>query len=262
MKIKCGQHTHVRTHACTHAHTLTHAHTRTHTLSLTHAHSLTHTHTHAHTHTHSLSLTHTHIRSLTHSLTQTHPQTHTHTHTLSHTDTKVFEKRKVFKVRFVKGLFLLHLLHLCVCVCLPAASWWCYLFGHPSGFQVALACHYRIAVADKKTGLGVPEVMLGLLPGAGGTQRLPRLLPIPTALDMMLTGKTIKAAKAMKMGLVDQIVQPLGKQCATESDLILRVRCFTVFVSNSLFVAFQKRAFLPETGTYFCWSLVGNGICS
>ena len=78
-------------------------------------------------------------------------------------------------------------------------------------FQVALACHYRIAVADKKTGLGVPEVMLGLLPGAGGTQRLPRLLPIPTALDMMLTGKTIKADRAKRMGLVDQIVQPLGK---------------------------------------------------
>lgn len=79
---------------------------------------------------------------------------------------------------------------------------------HP--FQVALACHYRIAVADKKTGLGVPEVMLGLLPGAGGTQRLPRLLPVPTALDMMLTGKTIKADRAKKMGLVDQLVQPLG----------------------------------------------------
>ena len=58
--------------------------------------------------------------------------------------------------------------------------------------QVALACQYRIAVADKKTGLGLPEVMLGLLPGAGGTVRLPKLLPIPKALDMMLTGRTIK----------------------------------------------------------------------
>ena len=99
-------------------------------------------------------------------------------------------------------------------------------------FQVALACHYRIAVADKKTGLGVPEVMLGLLPGAGGTQRLPRLLPVPTALDMMLTGKTIKADKAKKMGLVDQIVQPLGKWRATGSDLISRVRCFSFRVKQ------------------------------
>ncbi|KAK7504057.1 hypothetical protein BaRGS_00004789 [Batillaria attramentaria] len=78
------------------------------------------------------------------------------------------------------------------------------------GLELALACQYRIAMADKKTGLGLPEVMLGLLPGAGGTQRLPRLLPVPTALDMMLTGKTIKPDKAKKMGLVDQTVQPLG----------------------------------------------------
>ena len=99
-------------------------------------------------------------------------------------------------------------------------------------FQVALACHYRIAVADKKTGLGVPEVMLGLLPGAGGTQRLPRLLPIPTALDMMLTGKTIKADKAKKMGLVDQVVQPLGKWRTTDSNLISRVCCFSFRVEQ------------------------------
>ena len=107
-------------------------------------------------------------------------------------------------------------------------------------FQVALACHYRIAVADKKTGLGVPEVMLGLLPGAGGTQRLPRLLPIPTALDMMLTGKTIKADKAKKMGLVDQIVQPLGKWRATGSDLISHVHCFSFRVETACWLHFEK----------------------
>ncbi|KAL8581460.1 hypothetical protein ACOMHN_004345 [Nucella lapillus] len=78
------------------------------------------------------------------------------------------------------------------------------------GLELALACHYRVAVASKKTGLSLPEVMLGLLPGAGGTQRLPKLLPLPTALDMMLTGKTIKADRAKKMGLVDQVVSPLG----------------------------------------------------
>uniref|UniRef100_A0A8D8R562 Trifunctional enzyme subunit alpha, mitochondrial n=1 Tax=Cacopsylla melanoneura TaxID=428564 RepID=A0A8D8R562_9HEMI len=78
------------------------------------------------------------------------------------------------------------------------------------GLEVALACHYRIAVKDKKTGLGLPEVMLGLLPGAGGTQRLPRLTSLPNVLDMTLTGKTLKADKAKKFGIVDQLVDPLG----------------------------------------------------
>ncbi|KAI5736872.1 hypothetical protein M8J76_007982 [Diaphorina citri] len=78
------------------------------------------------------------------------------------------------------------------------------------GLEVALACHYRIAVKDKKTGLGLPEVMLGLLPGAGGTQRLPKLTALPNVLDMTLTGKTLKADKAKKMGIVDQLVEPLG----------------------------------------------------
>lgn len=78
------------------------------------------------------------------------------------------------------------------------------------GLEVALACHYRIASNIPKTGLGVPEVMLGLLPGAGGTQRLPKLVGLPTSLDMMLTGKTIKAVKAKKLGLVDRVVEHLG----------------------------------------------------
>lgn len=78
------------------------------------------------------------------------------------------------------------------------------------GLELALGCHYRIATKDKKTGLGVPEVMLGLLPGAGGTVRIPKLTGIPTALDMALTGKTIKADKAKKLGLVDLLVSPLG----------------------------------------------------
>lgn len=76
--------------------------------------------------------------------------------------------------------------------------------------QVALACHYRIAVKDKKTALGLPEVMLGLLPGGGGTQRLPSLISVPNALDLELTGKSLKADKARKMGIVDLVVDPLG----------------------------------------------------
>jgi enoyl-CoA hydratase/long-chain 3-hydroxyacyl-CoA dehydrogenase len=77
-------------------------------------------------------------------------------------------------------------------------------------FQVALACHYRIAIKDRKTGLGLPEVMLGLLPGAGGTQRLPRLIAVPSALDMALTGRTVPADRAKRLGLVDVLVPSLG----------------------------------------------------
>uniref|UniRef100_A0A8R1DTY7 Trifunctional enzyme subunit alpha, mitochondrial n=1 Tax=Caenorhabditis japonica TaxID=281687 RepID=A0A8R1DTY7_CAEJA len=78
------------------------------------------------------------------------------------------------------------------------------------GLELALACHYRIAVNDKKTQLAFPEVMLGLLPGAGGTYRLPRHVPVQTVFDMMLTGKKIKADKAKKLGIIDQVIQPLG----------------------------------------------------
>lgn len=68
------------------------------------------------------------------------------------------------------------------------------------GLELALACHYRIATKDKKTSLGLPEVMLGLLPGSGGTQRVPKLASVPTALDLELTGKNVKADKAKKLG--------------------------------------------------------------
>ncbi|XP_022687795.1 trifunctional enzyme subunit alpha, mitochondrial-like isoform X2 [Varroa jacobsoni] len=78
------------------------------------------------------------------------------------------------------------------------------------GLETALACRYRIAVEEPKTTLGLPEVMLGVLPGGGGTQRLPKLIQLPTALDMMLTGKSLHAKKAKKVGLIDAIVKPLG----------------------------------------------------
>lgn len=75
---------------------------------------------------------------------------------------------------------------------------------------MALASHYRIAVNDRSTVLAVPEVMLGLLPAAGGLNRLPRLINVPDALQMMLTGKNIRAAKAKQIGLVDMLIDPLG----------------------------------------------------
>ncbi|WAJ71314.1 fatty acid oxidation complex subunit alpha FadJ [Catenovulum adriaticum] len=74
------------------------------------------------------------------------------------------------------------------------------------GLEFSLACHYRVATDDEKTQLGLPEVKLGLLPGSGGTQRLPKLVGVQAALDMMLTGKQVRAKSAFKMGLVDDLV--------------------------------------------------------
>ena len=71
------------------------------------------------------------------------------------------------------------------------------------GLELALSCHYRIAVPSAK--LGLPEVNLGLLPGAGGTQRLPRIAGVAKALDMMISGKPIGTEKALSDGIIDEI---------------------------------------------------------
>ena len=74
------------------------------------------------------------------------------------------------------------------------------------GLELAMACHARVCSDNPKTALGVPEVQLGLLPGGGGTQRLPKLVGIQKALDMMLTGKQLRAKQALKAGLVNDVV--------------------------------------------------------
>jgi 3-hydroxyacyl-CoA dehydrogenase len=78
-------------------------------------------------------------------------------------------------------------------------------FALGGGLELALGCHYRVALA--KTQLGLPEVNLGILPGSGGTQRLPRMVPMAEAVKMMTTGKAISADQAKKFGLVDAIVE-------------------------------------------------------
>lgn len=79
-----------------------------------------------------------------------------------------------------------------------------------AGLEIALACTARIATDDRGTKMALPEVKLGLLPGGGGTQRLPRLVGLQKALDMMLTGKNIFAYPAKKMGLVDKLIHRDG----------------------------------------------------
>jgi 3-hydroxyacyl-CoA dehydrogenase/enoyl-CoA hydratase/3-hydroxybutyryl-CoA epimerase len=74
------------------------------------------------------------------------------------------------------------------------------------GLEMALACHYRLVSDNPNTVLGLPEVQLGLIPGAGGTQRLPRLIGFTESLDKILTGKKTRAKKAYKLGLADELV--------------------------------------------------------
>ena len=77
-----------------------------------------------------------------------------------------------------------------------------------AGLETALACAYRIASDHPKTVLALPETQLGLIPGAGGTQRLPKVVGLQVALDMILTARNVRAKKALQSGLVDELVHP------------------------------------------------------
>lgn len=85
------------------------------------------------------------------------------------------------------------------------------------GLEVALAAHYRLATADAK--IGLPEVQLGLMPGAGGTQRAPRLMGAAAALDLMLSGRHLDGAQALAQGLIDRL--------ATGTDLLAEGLAYT-----------------------------------
>jgi len=76
------------------------------------------------------------------------------------------------------------------------------------GLEIVLACHYIVASDHPATVLGLPEVQLGILPAAGGTQRLPARVGLIKGLDMMLTGKRVRARKALRLGLVDEVTPP------------------------------------------------------
>lgn len=86
------------------------------------------------------------------------------------------------------------------------------------GFEVALACHYRVLSDDALVGL--PEVTLGLLPGAGGTQRMPRLIGIEKALPLLLTGQQVKAGEALKLGLVHALAKSSDVVAAAKAWLL------------------------------------------
>ena len=86
------------------------------------------------------------------------------------------------------------------------------------GLEISLACHWRIATNHPKTVLGQPEVQIGIIPGAGGCNRLPRLVGLRSALDMILASKNIRADKAFRMGLVDELVAaPILREVAVKA---------------------------------------------
>ena len=103
------------------------------------------------------------------------------------------------------------------------------------GFEVALACHYRIGTSRCKVGL--PEVLIGLLPGAGGTQRLPRLVGPMIAADMVCSGKHVKASVARQRGILDEVVRIEPNHKLSMERLILRQRAvrFALEVANRSF---------------------------
>eukprot|EP00040_Diaphanoeca_grandis_P003237 m.24328 g.24328 ORF g.24328 m.24328 type:complete len:765 (+) comp14556_c0_seq1:110-2404(+) len=82
------------------------------------------------------------------------------------------------------------------------------------GLETALACHYRVATESPRTKIGLPECQLGLLPGGGGTQRLPKLVGLEGALPLLLTGQQIRPSKAKRLKLVDVVADPFALQHA------------------------------------------------
>ncbi|MGH2500628.1 MAG: enoyl-CoA hydratase/isomerase family protein [Candidatus Limnocylindria bacterium] len=89
------------------------------------------------------------------------------------------------------------------------------------GLEIALCCDFRYA-AEGAYGIGLPEVTLGLLPGTGGTQRLPRLIGRQKALELMLRGAPVQPAKAKELGIVDEVV-PAGELAATAQEAAARL---------------------------------------
>ncbi|MGA2043270.1 MAG: enoyl-CoA hydratase-related protein [Roseiarcus sp.] len=88
------------------------------------------------------------------------------------------------------------------------------------GCELALGAHRRVLVDHPRASLGLPESLVGLLPGAGGTQRLPRLIGIEAALPILLEGARLSGQAALKAGLVDELVQPGGEVAAAEAWLL------------------------------------------
>ena len=115
-------------------------------------------------------------------------------------------------------------------------------FALGGGLELALGCHYRLA--EPKAQLGLPEVKLGILPGSGGTQRLPRIVPMAEALRMMTTGNPISAQRAKDLGLVDEVVSgdllQAALQFAQRNPPVRRIRDMPAKLEGDLEAFFAK----------------------
>lgn len=119
------------------------------------------------------------------------------------------------------------------------------------GFELALACHYRILSDDPKAVVGLPEVNVGLLPGSGGTQRLIRIAGVRTALDLLLSGRPVKPAEAVKLKIVDEV--------APAADLAARAKAWLATSPSPVkpwdvkgYAAAEQRGLLnPDTASMF-----------
>ncbi len=115
------------------------------------------------------------------------------------------------------------------------------------GLEVALACHYRVAIPSAKTGL--PEINLGIIPGSGGTQRLPRIVGAAAALDMITSGKHISASKSVSIGVIDELIdgdllsgaKAFAMKVVQENRPLKKVRDMKAEGDNNLFTEFRKQ---------------------
>jgi 3-hydroxyacyl-CoA dehydrogenase/enoyl-CoA hydratase/3-hydroxybutyryl-CoA epimerase len=128
-------------------------------------------------------------------------------------------------------------------------------FALGGGLELALACRYRVAINDDKLSLGLPEVLLGIHPGFGGTVRTVRIAGVRPAMEMMLTGKPLRAEAALRVGLVDKLVADPEQLRATARDFILqkpprRVAPFGQrILSSALVRPFVRRALIAQVAT-------------
>ena len=124
-------------------------------------------------------------------------------------------------------------------------------FALGGGLELALACRYRIAANEEKLALGFPEVQLGIHPGFGGTVRSVRLLGVRPAMQLMLTGKSIRAAQALKIGLVDRLVNAqeldaAARAMALDPPRAQRAPIFERLLSSAVLRPFMKSALLRQ----------------
>src|SRR6202163_2224429 len=126
-------------------------------------------------------------------------------------------------------------------------------FALGGGLELALACRYRVAVNDERLSLGLPEVQLGIHPGFGGTVRAVRLVGVRPAMQLMLSGKSVRADKALRMGLIDRLVaaadlKTAARAMALEAPRPRQALFIERVLSTALVRPFVKSALLREIG--------------